>query len=35
MRKEIEKYQRKLKLSGSLMELYPAVEADTHDEFLL
>ena len=35
MRKEIEIYQKKLKLSGSLMEIYPAVEADTHEEFLL
>ena len=35
MRKEIEIYQKKLKLSGSLMEIYQAVEADTHEEFLL
>ena len=35
MKKEIENYQRKLKLSGSLMEIYPAVEATTHEEFLL
>ena len=33
MKKEIENYQRKLKLSGSLMEIYPAVEATLMKNF--
>src|SRR5690606_21373907 len=35
MREEISKYQKKLKLSSSLMEIYPKIKADTHEEFLL
>lgn len=35
MREEISKYQRKLKLSSSLMEIYPNIEAESHEEFLL
>jgi len=35
MREEISKYQRKLKLSNNLMEIYPAIKADSQEEFLL
>ena len=35
MREEICKYQRKLRLSSSLMEIYPNIEAESHEEFLL
>lgn len=35
MRVEIEKYQRQLKLSNSLMEIYPTIEAESHEDFLL
>src|SRR5690554_96395 len=35
MRKEISNYQKKLRLSNSLMEIYPTINADTHEEFLL
>ena len=34
MKKEIEKYQRKLKLSGSIMEIYPTIQESSHEEFL-
>lgn len=35
MRKEISNYQRDLRLSNSLMDIYPTINADTHEEFLL
>lgn len=35
MKEEISKYQKKLRLSSSLMEIYPNIEAETHEEFLL
>jgi hypothetical protein len=35
MREEISKYQRKLKLSNNLMEIYPAIKAESQEEFLL
>ena len=35
MREEISKYQRKLRLSNSLMEIYPSIEAQNQEEFLL
>ncbi len=35
MREEISKYQKKLRLSSCLMEIYPNIEAETHEEFLL
>lgn len=35
MRKEISNYQRELRLSNSLMDIYPTINADTHEEFLL
>lgn len=35
MREEISKYQRKLKLSNNLMDIYPHIDAKTHEEFLL
>lgn len=35
MRVEVEKYQRQLKLSNSLMEIYPTIEAENHEDFLL
>jgi DNA replication protein DnaC len=35
MREDISKYQRKLKLSNNLMEIYPAIKADSQEEFLL
>ena len=35
MREEISKYQKKLRLSSSLMEIYPNIEAESHEEFLL
>ena len=35
MRTEIEQYQKKLKLSNALMEIYPEINAETHEEFLL
>ncbi|HHT92003.1 MAG TPA: ATP-binding protein [Clostridiaceae bacterium] len=35
MREEISRYQRKLKLSTNLMDIYPAINAQSHEEFLL
>lgn len=35
MKEEISKYQRKLKLSNNLMQIYPNIQADTHEGFLL
>ncbi len=35
MIEEISKYQRKLKLSTNLMKIYPEIEADSQEEFLL
>lgn len=35
MREEISIYQKKLRLSSSLMEIYPNIKADSHEEFLL
>lgn len=35
MREEISKYQRKLRLSNSLIEIYPEIKADSQEEFLL
>ncbi len=35
MREEISKYQRKLKLSNNMMQIYPNIKAETHEEFLL
>ncbi|SRR6056297_344995 len=35
MREAIGKYQRKLKLSNALMEIYPTIEAETNEDFLL
>lgn len=35
MREEIGNYQRKLRLSNNLMEIYPNINAETHEEFLL
>ena len=35
MREEISKYQKKLRLSSCLMEIYPNIEAETQEEFLL
>lgn len=35
MREEISKYQRKLKLSNNLMAIYPTIQAENHEEFLL
>ena len=35
MNKEIEQYQRRLKLSNALMEIYPKIDAETNEEFLL
>lgn len=35
MREEINKYQRKLKLSTNIMEIYPEIKADSQEEFLL
>jgi len=35
MRAEIEGYQRQLKLSNALMEIYPTIEAESHEDFLL
>lgn len=35
MKAEIEKYQRKLKLSNALMSIYPTIEAENHEDFLL
>lgn len=35
MREEIAFYQKNLKLSNNLMEIYPSIEADTQEEFLL
>ncbi len=35
MREEISKYQKKRRLSSSLMEIYPNIEAESHEEFLL
>lgn len=35
MREEIKEYQRKLKLSNILVEVYPEIQADTNEEFLL
>jgi len=35
MKEEISKYQRKLKLSNNLMEIYPTIQAESQEEFLL
>lgn len=35
MREEIIKYQKELRLSSNLMEIYPSIKADTYEEFLL
>ena len=35
MREAIGKDQRKLKLSNALMEIYPMIEAETNEDFLL
>ena len=35
MREEISRYQRKLRLSTNLMDIYPAINAQSHEEFLL
>lgn len=35
MREEISKYQRKLRLSNNLMQIYPKIKAETNEEFLL
>jgi DNA replication protein DnaC len=35
VREEISKYQRKLKLSNNLMAIYPTIQAENHEEFLL
>ena len=35
MREEISNYQRKLRLSNNLMEIYPNIVTNTHEEFLL
>jgi len=34
MRKEIENFQRKLRLSSNLMDIYPEIQAENHEEFL-
>jgi len=35
VREEISKYQKSLRLSSNLMEIYPGIEADNYEEFLL
>jgi DNA replication protein DnaC len=35
LRDEISKYQKKLKLSNKLLEIYPSIDVETHEEFLL
>lgn len=35
MRQEIQRYQRSLKLSNTLMEIYPSIESLDNEEFLL
>jgi DNA replication protein DnaC len=35
VREEISKYQRKLRLSNNLMQIYPKIKAETNEEFLL
>lgn len=35
MRDEISRYQKNLRLSSNLMEIYPSIKADNHEEFLL
>jgi len=35
VREEINKYQRKLRLSNNLMQIYPKIKAETNEEFLL
>lgn len=35
MREEIMKYQKSLKLSSNLMDIYPSINADNQEEFLL
>ena len=35
MKEEINSYQRQLKLSNSLMDIYPTITAGCHEEFLL
>lgn len=35
MRAQLEVLQRKLRLSKQLLEIYPLIEADTHERFLL
>lgn len=35
MKEEISRYQKELRLSSNLMEIYPNIKADTYEEFLL
>lgn len=35
MKEEIMKYQKKLRLSVNLMSIYPDIEAENYEEFLL
>lgn len=35
MKEEISKYQRQLRLSSNLMEIYPNIKAESNEEFLL
>lgn len=35
MRDEILKYQKRLKMSGTLMDIYDSIEAESHEEYLL
>lgn len=35
MKEKIIEYQKKLRLSSNLMEIYPNIKADTYEEFLL
>ncbi len=35
MKEEIQKYQKQLRLSHTLMEIYPTIEAESHEAFLL
>ena len=35
MREEISKYQKKLRLSNNLMNIYPRIKAESNEEFLL
>lgn len=34
MRKGIENFQKKLRLSSGLMDIYPEIQAKSHEEFL-